>query len=241
MNTGEFNMTIGICDSEKANQIMLNSIVDYYFKLKHISINTLFYDSGKALLTDYEEELIYPDILMTDIKLKDSNGFEVCKELREHKYKGDIILESRTNDYAVDGYKINAKGYLIKPYEAQTVYESLDRITKERIKNVFIVKNYNLIIPIPLQDILYIESSNTKCTIHCQNNKNYNVYKKLSDIESEIHSNHFLRCHRSYLVNMEHILRANNSEFVLDAHESIPIKRTGRNKIKEMFNTYLMN
>lgn len=62
------------------------------------------------------------------------------------------------------------------------------------------------VIQLPYQDILFVESQNAKCILHCRDGQTHVVYKTLNTVEGELGDRRFLRCHQSFLVNMDEIL-----------------------------------
>lgn len=72
------------------------------------------------------------------------------------------------------------------------------------------IKKRNSVIQVLYSEIEYIESSNSKCILHRTDGNKYTIYKKLNDIEEEINHRAFLRCHQSYLVNMNKIESVEN-------------------------------
>ena len=81
-------------------------------------------------------------------------------------------------------------------------------------------------------EIEYIESSNSKCILHRTDGNKYTIYKKLNDIEEEINHRAFLRCHQSYLVNMNKIKSVEN-DFTMKSGDVVPIRTRNLNEIKK--------
>ena len=227
-----------ICEDDSLHAKMLKSILGRYIKEKKIACDIITYPNGLSFLNDFEEGYTYPDMLFIDIMLGDSNGVSICKELRKRGYKGTIIFVTGSDDYAIDGYEVDARGYILKPYQAECIYNTLDRILRNSGAVAYTIKVYNQIIRIPIADILYLESQNTKCVIHCIDNVTYTIYKKLGDVEEELTGSGFLRSHRSYLVNMSAIVSAGNS-FVLRNGESVPIRTKNAKEIRDVYMEYL--
>lgn len=232
------SLSICICDDEEFMVLLLKRILDSYFKEKKFVYDITTYPNGLSLLHDFEDGFTSPDVLFMDIMLGDSNGADICKEMRKNGYTGTIIFLTGSSEYAVFGYELDARGYILKPYKAKLIHETLDRILRNSGAEAYTIKVYNQIIRIPIADILYLESQNTKCVIHCVNNITYTIYKKLSDVEAELSGNGFLRSHRSYLVNMSAIVSAKTS-FLLTNGESVPIRTKNAKEIKNTYLDYL--
>lgn len=232
------NLRICICDDEEFNVLLLKRILDSYFKERKVVCDIITYPNGLSLLHDFKDGCTYPDVLFMDIILEDSNGVDICKEMRNGGYTGTIIFLTGSSEYAVSGYELDARGYILKPYKAKLIHETLDRILSNSGAVAYTIKIYNQIIRIPIADILYLESQNTKCVIHCIDNVTYTIYKKLGDVEEELSGNGFLRSHRSYLVNMSAITSA-SSAFLLNNGESVPIRTKNAKEIRNEYLEYL--
>ena len=90
---------------------------------------------------------------------------------------------------------------------------------------------------IAYRDILYIESSNSKCLIHTVSGGVHTAYKTLNTIEKELNAPCFLRCHQSFLVNMDHV-RQIGKEFLLSNGETIPIRQRGVKPVRQAYMAY---
>jgi len=232
------SLRICICDDEELMIKIFKRILYSYFNERKVFCDVITYHNGLSLLHDFKDGCTYPDVLFMDIMLGDSNGVDICKEMRKGGYTGTIIFLTGSSEYAVAGYEVDARGYILKPYGVDHIYNTLDRILRNSGTVAYTIKVYNQITRIPIADILYIESQNTKCVIHCIDNVTYTIYKKLGDVEEELSGNGFLRSHRSYLVNMAAIVTAKDS-LVLKNGESVPIRTKNAKEIREEYMEYL--
>ena len=232
------SLRICICDDEELMIKIFKRILYSYFNERKVFCDVITYHNGLSLLHDFKDGCTYPDVLFMDIMLGDSNGVDICKEMRKGGYTGTIIFLTGSSEYAVAGYEVDARGYILKPYAANHIYDTLDRILRNSGSVAYTIKVYNQITRIPIADILYIESQNTKCVIHCIDNVTYTIYKKLGDVEEELVGSGFLRSHRSYLVNMSAIVSAKES-FLLKSGESVPIRTKNAKEIREEYMEYL--
>ena len=232
------SLRICICDDEEIMVKTFKRILYTYFNERRVVCDVITYYNGLSLLHDFKDGCTYPDVLFMDIMLGDSNGVDICKEMREGGYTGTIIFLTGSSEYAVAGYEVDARGYILKPYGADHIYDTLDRILRNSGTVAYTIKVYNHITRIPIADILYIESQNTKCVIHCIDNVTYTIYKKLGDVEEELAGSGFLRSHRSYLVNMSAIVSAKTA-FTLKNGDSVPIRTKNAKEIKDEYMEYL--
>ena len=133
---------------------------------------------------------------------------------------------------------MGASAYLLKPHSKEKFFAAMDRILERRRVDTYNIIRRGNIICIPYNEILYIESNNSKCTVHRTDEREYVVYKRLGEIEEELSDRRFLRCHQSYIVNMSFIVRA-DKEFVLSTGDVILIRQRSLNEIKREYFNYI--
>ena len=232
----QFNLCI--CDDDGISANILAIILETYFEDRHLSYEVSIYNKGATLLDDFKEGYVNPDILIMDIYLEHENGIDICKKLRKQSYSGTIVFMTSSKEHAIEGYDVDARAYLLKPYDPGIIHQTFDRLLSNVSMSMYTIKIYSQIIRIPIYEIMYVESSNTKCVIHCDGDIDYTVYKKLSEIEAELNDSHFLRCHQSYLVNMAHIVEANEC-FILSNGANVPIRKRDAKQFKDMYIEYI--
>ena len=232
-------MKLDICivEDSKMDAKILKLILETYLDERHIIYTIKTYDTGLAFFADYEEGYITPTTLFMDIFLPKSNGLEICRKMRHMGYSGDILITTETKDHAIDAFSVDARGYILKPYNAPDVLDVLERVCRYASIRTLTIKKQKRMIHIPLAEILYIESIAPNCTIHCLDNVIYTIRKKLDTIETEIDDSHFLRCHKSYLVNMDYISAA-SEDFELTDGTVIPIRKTETKYIKDAYKKF---
>ena len=82
-------------------------------------------------------------------------------------------------------------------------------------------------------EILYIEAYDHKNTIHTRNQK-YHIYESINSLETRLKDEGFIRVHRSYIVNTDHIRKINNYMMTLDCNVELPISKAKYKDIKRL-------
>lgn len=116
----------------------------------------------------------------------------------------------------------------------------MSRILKSYDVSVYHIKYRNKFINVPYYEIVYIESMNSKCIMHCINKKEYTIYKKLNEIENELKSKKFLRCHQSYLINMDYVRQA-DKQFIMSNGDLVSIRQRSLKSLKQVYLNYINN
>ena len=227
-------MRLAICDDNDLEREFLKSLLQKYFSETSIHCEYTLYDRGTTLYYDIMDKEEY-DIIFLDLFMEDSFGLHIAQNLRDQSYGGKIIFCTASAAFALQSYSVYASGYILKPYSLKDIRRTLDHFLPEYQCESYQIKQKSKIIYIPLNEIMFIESSNTKCILHRTDNRVYHIYKKLTEIEAELNDPRFLRCHQSYLVNMNYVSEANDG-FLLQNGEEILIRAKSK---KEMLQKVL--
>jgi len=206
-----------------------------------------------ACCTNWEDALYQVrtqkfDLLFMDINIPGKTGIDILKLLPP--IDGEIIFITAYDHYAVDAFRFAATGYLLKPVSdtdlAQVVNVALGRVLNKRAarnhgsgagKNEKIgVPNNNGVDYLNIGDILYLESVN-KCTKIVTATKEYTSISPLLKFKSLTDTHDFLQVHRSFIVNLNNILRYESSGLIIMSNKrDIPLARSFKNDFLLRFN-----
>lgn len=232
-------MRIAICDDNDLERELLHTILQKYFSDTSMRCEFTLYDRGITLYCDVLEGIEF-DIIFLDLFMDDSFGMCIAQKLRKLSLREKIIFCTASADYALESYSVFASGYVLKPYGLNDIKRTLDRFLPEYQSDSYQIKQKSRIVYIPLNEIMYVESNNTKCVLHRTEGREYILYKKLGQIEEELNDQRFLRCHQSYLVNMNYIREANNF-FILKDGDEVLIRQKSKKEIQQKFLEYKRN
>lgn len=189
------------------------------------------------------------DVLFVDIELPKISGIDFVKSILNRYH---IIFTTAYHQYAIEGFNVNAVDYLLKPIEfsrfmtaVQKVYDRLSLPLHTINSDEDILDNYpkNMFfnvdkkqIKVSQSEILYIESVRDFIFIHLENQKILVRYK-ISALEEILPEQHFVRVHKSFIINLNHI-RAFSAGNIEVGNKKIPIGRTFKNKVHEILNSF---
>ena len=230
-------MRIAVCDDSSFDRELISELLHPYFFKNSLPCEVTAYDSGINLQYDVEEGSWF-DIVFLDIYMGDLLGIDVARRLRRLGFEGEIIFLTASADFAVDSYDVAAAGYLLKPVSVEKLYFFMDRIIQNFDENTYPLRQRSMVIRIPYREILFVESSNSKCILHRDGGRSYVVYKRLSEIEHELQDGRFLRCHQSYLVNMDFI-QLTDKQFVLTTGDTVLIRQRDLKAIRQCYLDYV--
>lgn len=237
---GNYMKTIVVCDDVEIERLLLKEILCQYFEEINEEVSIVEYDSGETLIADVEEGYVAMDLLFLDIYMKKLNGMETARKLRQIQCKVPIIFLTASPDYAIESYEVQASGYLLKSFSEEKLMKLLNRILKTDMKRRVAIKNRRQYRYPCTDDIMYIDSDKHNVTLHLSDGSEIITVDKLGEIEKRINEKRFLRCHQSYLVNMDYIKDVKD-DFIMEDGTLVPIRVRGRKEILDTYYDYFVN
>jgi two-component system response regulator LytT len=154
----------------------------------------------------------YPEFIFIDIGLPNENGLELATLIQQLDLQTNIILIGNDERYALDAFRIRAFYYLLQPLTREDMTVLIDLIQKE-----YNQKRYSALRKLPIEtnegisyiapsEIIYISKNkeNKTVSIHTKEEMYLSTYT-LQDLEQKLLSYHFLRVHKSYLMNLIYV------------------------------------
>ena len=230
-------MRIAICEDNEIHRDILEHLLNRYFSERPIHFELVPYQYGMNFLYDMEEGA-YVDMAFLDIYMEDTMGNQIAHQLRAMGYQGEIVFLTASSDFAIEGYDVDASGYLLKPLDYGKLEMVMDRITRNIAPSTYQIRHRTTVTKLAYHEILYIESNNSKCILHTESGESYTVYKTLNTIEKELGDRRFLRCHQSFLVNMDHIKQI-GKQFLLSNGDYVPIRQRGVKAVRQAYIDYI--
>lgn len=235
-------LKIGLCDDNSLYIEELSKIIKEIGSLNKIDIEITTFNSGEDLLEFSSCHSDYFDILFLDVLMGGINGIDTAEKLRSAYSDVYIIFVTSSKEHALDSYSVNAYGYILKPFSKASIEDKLlelyEKIEVSK-KNIIYVKNNQDIYSISLDQVIYFESNLRKITAHMKNGEKISFYNKMSNLEEEIKNSIFLRCHRSFLVNLMYVKNIVSTDLVTTTNERLPISKKYLTSSRETFTDYI--
>jgi len=151
-----------------------------------------------------------------------------------HKIKF-LILVSGHEHYAVNGYDVQANGFLTKPFDFKKFKALVDRIIdRSKIVKPFIfvkTKEAKEMVKIFVEEIFYIEGARNYIIIHLES-KSITTLMKLSEIEEKLKKHqYFIRIHKSFMVSVNHVEKYQEDFVYLTNKKSLPVSETYKDNL----------
>lgn len=193
-----------------------------------------------------QEEMI--DAIFIDINMPDLNGMEFVRSLAAPPL---VVFTTAYSEYAVEGYKVDAVDYLLKPFGLDEFKLAANKVKKQydlmnaglntaptaspkESDDTLFLKTEHRVVRVNMEDIRYIEGMSEYLKIYLESQKPLVVLLSMKKIEERLPSS-FMRIHRSYIINLKKIQEVNKNRVIMYADTYLPIGDLYR----EAFNNYL--
>ncbi len=231
-------ITCLIADDEP---MALSLIESYVLKTPFLELKAKCNSAIEAMQVLEEQKDI--DLFFLDIQMPDLTGLEFSKLLPQNSR---VIFTTAFDQYAIDGYKVNALDYLLKPFDyneflnastkARNYFESQKPVPiskPEKKQEFFFVKSEYKQIKINFSEILYIEGLKDYVKIYLKDNpKPILTLMSLKKLEEELPSENFMRIHRSFIIGLDKIEAIERNHIVI-GKEQIAIAPNYKDSLME--------
>jgi two-component system, LytTR family, response regulator len=199
-----------------------------------------------------EIEALKPDLLFLDIEMPVMNGFELLEKILHLNFS--VVFITAYNQYAIKAFRFNALDYLVKPVDTNDLIEAVRKAEKKikptstqlsllqrqmrgEIATKIAIPGQHGVSFIELNEIVFAEASNNYSKLVLTDKRIFTVSKTLKDVQDVLEESHFLRVHRQYIINLNHVKQFNRNESILimDNGEHLPIARNQKEKLVEKY------
>lgn len=228
---------IALCDDDSVFLSEFIELLSNVLTARNVSCHLTLFSDIPALQQSIENGQTY-DLIFLDIYFDKKNGIDFAEFLRKKKWNTDIIFVTSSADYAVASYEVAPLHYLLKPIEQNRLEAAVERFLKKREPRSIYFPTSKGVLHIFLSHILYCEIYSHDITIHKTDGTKETCTGSLKDIERLLPSLSFVRPHRSYLVNFEHVSEITRYRIRLSSGEMIPVSKALYNKVQSCFIDY---
>ncbi|MBO6033502.1 MAG: response regulator transcription factor [Prevotella sp.] len=236
-------MTINcaIIDDEPLAAGLLES---YVAKTPYLNL-TGTYNSAITAMRDLRDNPV--PLLFLDIQMPELSGVEFAKILPKDT---KIIFTTAFPQYALEGYKVNALDYLLKPisYEdflratekAQDWYNILQKREAYNDDRIMFIKSEYKLLRVCLDDILYVEGLKDYVRICLKNGEKIMSLMSMKKLEDYLPHPEFLRTHRSYIVHMPEVRSIDRFRIVF-GDVFIPISDNYKEEVQQYLDMHTLS
>ncbi len=228
-------MRIAICDDVPAQRESLRKILGAWAFSKSVSLDIFEFADGSQVLEKNTAFLRALDLIFLDIYMDQINGIDTARALRARGVESSLIFVTASSDYAIEGYEVSALSYLVKPVCLEVFNATMERFMRQyRPRSLFLGDRLFV-----MDDIVYAESSLKIVSFYFKDGTVAEVREKLDVVESHLLERSFLRCHKSYIVNMNYVVRVEGGSFVTTLGRIVPMRQKDAADLRKIYFEYL--
>ena len=230
--------------------LALRQIENYIKRIEDLELVALCSNANDAAAVLSAKDL---DLLFVDINMPDMSGIDFVRSLENPPI---IVFTTAYSEYAVEGFRLDAVDYLLKPFSfddfAHSVgkvrsllelYELRNSATKPAAEvasvsessddeYISIKADYKVSL-VRYADIVYMESVGEYVRLHLTNGPCITTLFRLKNMEVALPSDRFMRVHRSYIINLKHIAGYSRGAVMLDNGEHVPVGAAYRDVFRD--------
>ncbi len=230
-------LRIAVVEDDKTYAAQLKEYLVRYGTEKNQKISVVLFPDGEDIVTDYSAEF---DIILMDVEMTFMDGMTTAERIREKDNEVVIIFITNMPQYAIQGYKVDALDYVLKPISyfafSQRIDRALTRVKKKEATYITVAQKGGKK-KLNVDKICYVEVRDHDLIYH--STKGDIVTKSsMKEAEDTLGGTKFFRCNRCYLVNLEYVedFRGND---VTVASDVIQVSRARKKAFMDALNDYM--
>jgi DNA-binding LytR/AlgR family response regulator len=226
-------MRIAICDDNIADLSNMVSIINDYkeqrcdkYKIEYTAFQTAI-DFIAALESGQKYDLALLDIIMPRL-----SGMAAAKEIRQFNQDMKIIFSTSSPEFAVESYTVGAYYYALKPIWKDKLFLLLDKVFSE-------IKSKSGLLRIPIKKLEFAEVITRSIFYHLTDGSVIEAIGSMTELEKDLSSySCFVKPHRSYIINMDHIDIVGQKEIKMKSAAVVPLAKANYPLVKEAYIAY---
>ncbi len=227
---------IAICDDEALFCDALAQNTSAYMEQSGESYRLRCFYSADELLSCGDRF----DIILLDIQMPGIDGMGLARRLRDEGARTAIIFVTAMREQVFDAFELEAVDYICKPIDEVRLRKALERAL-QRVnadgEKQLLIKTMNWSRSVKISEIMYCEVINRKVYLHTKGGV-IDYYSRIEDVEKRL-DNRFVKCHRSYLVNLDYFANYENGCVTLENGARIPVSRLRHQNFTEAMMRYM--
>lgn len=237
LSVRENMLKIAFVDNEKDQLNLLKEYCQRFEKESDCLMKYVFYENAFDLLEAYSGDF---DAIFLDIDMPQMDGMTAATHLRKIDEKTILIFITNWTKYALEGYKVDAMDYILKPVSYFNFSLELKKIISRRRENedYLWIRTRSCTKRLPAREIVYISIFNHDVSVRISEEE-YTFRGTLKEIETKMNSKLFARCHNCYVVNLAHVTEIRDGFAILDDRFKVEISRSRKKEFLDALTSYI--
>lgn len=229
-------LTFAVVDDLPQDQEALRTMLLTYAAKQHLSCQVDLFSSGEAFL-DAAEKAPYA-VVFLDILMGGMDGIETARYIRAKGWDSLIVFVTTEASYAVEGYEVEAAGFLIKEeiQQERRFNRLMQRLERQlQTEPMLDLSPYGYSLPIPAGSILYAEVLDHNMLLHLED-RILTLRMTMTELKSLLaEDQRFVECHRGIILNLDAVDSTGNGVFYLKNGSTVPVSRRKRAALEQAY------
>lgn len=236
---------ICICDDDTVFSSNLEEyILEYTSEIEGLEVEIDIYEDGLSLTKSIEKKNNGYQILFLDMEMKQLNGIETARKIRENDKNVYIIYITGYEKYSIDSFEVSPFRYIIKPINRINFQSILMQVIEEIMirKDYLFFKYQNVQYQIKCESIVAIKSEMgrmIRILLSKSEAEPVLFYGKIKDIEKKLNPLLFIKVNSGTVINLNYVNIITNKEIKMNDGNIYPISRGQKQEVKKKYNIFL--
>ena len=232
-------LCVVVCEDLEEERYALARMIQRYADEKGIELRLDTCGSGEELM-----DLFAPgrwDILFLDIYMGALSGAEAARQIRARDADCALIFCTTSREHGMLSYEVRVSDYLVKPFTDGDVRSALDWVLEERrkkMRTLTVRAEWNEV-EIPLSELQYVEIQRNDFIFHLEK-RSLRARGVMAELEQTLRGGGFYRCHRSFLVNFDHVSGVEREGFRMRCGDLVPVSPRQKDEAKLVFMDWVL-
>jgi len=234
-------MRVVVCDDDIGCCAEIENWLMRYAMKESRDIQVTLYHDAEKLLESMEQNQWF-DAIFLDIELPEKSGVELGHRIREMAQSDmvAIVYISAKTEYCPELFEIEPLNFHQKPLKKEDILKDMDKILQRYSigQNVLKYTENGITRGIFLRDVLYIKTKDKMAEVFTAKGTSFLIRDSLQDLHEKYEKYHLCQCHRSCVINMNHVKRYLNYTLFLEDGTEITVGRKYRDQVKNAWIEY---
>ena len=232
------SVTFMLCDDSQEDRDALSRSLQSYATRRGLELRLETASGAAELLGRWAPSRW--DAVFLDIYMPGLSGADAARRLRAMDRNLCLIFATASREHGLFSYDLRVTDYLLKPFSQEIVDSAMDYFFEKYAENLrsLRVRTAWEEFDVRFRDIRYIEIRNHQAILHTLEQE-LTVWRSLDELEDEMRDERFLRCHRSYLVNLERVKALQKRDFLMDCDDLVPVSRQKIQSVQRRYQEWL--